>query len=184
MMKKLLLLTFLLLIFFPFTHLQAQTPDGAKEKIEWMTFEEAMVRNQDGKKKIFIDIYTDWCGWCKKMDQSTFTDPGIIAEMNRNYLAVKLNAQQKGDITVGETVYKYEQRGSAGYHQLAVTLLDSKLKFPTCVILDERFNMLQPLPGYYNAPDLKPILSYLGDNMHQKMEFEPYKAQLNRPTSN
>ena len=65
------------------------------KKINWMTFEEAVKLNETAPKKIFIDVYTDWCGWCTKMDQTTFVDPMIVEYMNENFYAVKFNAEQK-----------------------------------------------------------------------------------------
>ena len=66
-----------------------------KDKIEWLSFEEAVKRNEKEPKKFIVDVYTDWCGWCKKMDANTFTNPVIIKYINENYWAVKLNAERK-----------------------------------------------------------------------------------------
>ena len=44
----------------------------AQEKIEWLTIEQAQEQSKkdgDNAKKYFVDCYTDWCGWCKRMDK-------------------------------------------------------------------------------------------------------------------
>ena len=71
---------------------------AADSKVQWMTFEEAIEANKDNPRKIFVDIYTDWCGWCKKMDAQTFNHPDIASYMNDNYYNVKFNAEQKGEV--------------------------------------------------------------------------------------
>jgi len=68
-----------------------------EQKIEWLSFEQAVQRiaeDGDNEKKIFIDVYTDWCGWCKKMDKETFNDPEVRAYMIKNFYMVKFNAEQ------------------------------------------------------------------------------------------
>ena len=66
----------------------AETTEG----INWMTWDEANAANKVTPKKIFIDIYTDWCGWCKKMDKSTFQDASVIEALNKDFYAVKFDA--------------------------------------------------------------------------------------------
>ena len=63
------------------------------EKVKWYTFEEAVDLSKNNPKKLFIDVYTDWCGWCKRMDQNTFTHPVIAKYLNENFYAVKFNAE-------------------------------------------------------------------------------------------
>ena len=49
----------------------------AVAEIEWLTWDEAITRMATEPKKIFVDVYTDWCGWCKRMDATTFSDKEI-----------------------------------------------------------------------------------------------------------
>lgn len=117
--------------------------------IQWMSFTEAMEKSKTEPKKIFIDMYTDWCGWCKKMDASTFSDPQVAAYINEHYYAVKFNTEKEGPITVNDSIYTINAKyGRKGTHELAVRLLNGKLSYPTFVFLDERFNILSPVPGF------------------------------------
>ena len=77
-----------------------------ENEIEWITIEEAMELHSKNPKYWIIDIYTDWCGWCKRMDATTFKDPYVTEEINKNYYAVKFNAEAKRDIVVGDKTYK------------------------------------------------------------------------------
>ena len=94
------------------------------DKIKWMDFEEAVAMNQKKPKKIFIDMYTDWCGWCKKMDASTFVNPVIVKYMNDNFYAVKFNAERKDAVNFNGTSYVTgNPTGSRSSQQLAQELL-------------------------------------------------------------
>ena len=81
--------------------------------LKWYTWEEAVELNKTKPKKMFVDVYTDWCGWCKKMDKSTFADPAVAAYLAENFYPVKLNAEQKADIQfAGEFLLHFLQDGS------------------------------------------------------------------------
>src|SRR5690606_27234601 len=110
-------------------------------------FEEAVELNAKNPKKIFIDIYTDWCGWCKVMDQKTFSHPEIAKYLMTHFYPVKLNAEQRGDITFRGHTYKFVPQGARGYHELAYALLQGRMSYPTTVYLDENFDGITPYPG-------------------------------------
>src|SRR5258708_8783932 len=91
--------------------------------IKWMTFEEAVEKSKTEKRKIFIDVFTDWCGWCKVMDKSTFPDAEIAKILNEKFYAVKFDAEQTNDVVFKGTTFKFISSGSRGYHQLAAPFL-------------------------------------------------------------
>lgn len=143
--------------------------------IQWMSFTEAMEKSKTEPKKIFIDMYTDWCGWCKKMDASTFSDPQVAAYINEHYYAVKFNTEKEGPITVNDSTYTINTKyGRRGTHELAVRLLNGKLSYPTFVFLDERFNILSPVPGYQQVSQIEPILKYFGEQHYLNESWKEY----------
>lgn len=169
-MKK-FLLAILCLLFVQYTNAQ----DAAtKPKIKWMTLEQAFQAIQKEPRKIVVDVYTGWCGWCKVMDQKTFTDPKVIEYINQKYYAVKLDAEQKDDITIGTQKYIWQN----GYNQAGVQLLQGKMSFPTIVYLDEKFNMIQPVPGYQDAKQFHQIITYFGDDHYKKGEWDKFQKDV------
>jgi len=68
------------------------TSFGVAQEVNWLTWNEAaeLAATDKNPKKVFIDVYTDWCGWCKKMDKDTFQNPTVAAYMSENYYMVKL----------------------------------------------------------------------------------------------
>lgn len=132
--------------------------------VKWMTFEEAVAKAKVEKRKLFIDVYTDWCGWCKVMDKNTFSDPIIAKLLNENFYPVKLDAEQTADIVFNGTTFKFVPYGNKGTHQLAATLLKNQLSYPTVTVVGSDFSFVQPYPGYKKPEELHALLSfYIGD---------------------
>jgi len=148
-----------------------------QEKIKWYTIEEVQKLTIDHPRKIFIDVYTDWCGWCKKMDATTFQDPRIIEKLNNNFYAVKLDGEGKEEIMFKDKVFKFVPQGRRGYHELAAAMMNGKLSYPTTVYLDEQLNIIQPIPGYMTVDNLEPILIFLGENYYKKQTWQEFLAQ-------
>lgn len=141
-------------------------------EIHWLTAEEAFKQNKSKPKKFVVDVYTDWCGWCKVMDRETFKDAAVVDFINENYYAVKLNAEQKETITLGTQTFK----SLGGIHELAAKLLNSKMSYPTTVFLDERFKLIQSVPGYLEPKIFHQIATYFGGNYFKKEAFDQYKT--------
>ena len=144
-------------------------------EVNWLTFEEALERSKTEKRKIFIDVYTDWCGWCKKMDKDTFRKPAIAKYLNENYYPVKFNAEQTEDVTFKGHTFKFVASGRRGYHQLAASLLNNKLSYPSVVFLDEDFNMIQPLPGYQEPVQFEKIINYIGGDHYKTTAWKEWE---------
>jgi thioredoxin-related protein len=152
--------------------------DEPMVKVQWMTMEEALEKSKTDKRKIFIDVFTDWCGWCKRMDESTFVDPSVAQYLNDNFYAVKLNAEQQQEIVFNNKTYSFRKNGARGYHELAAELLNNRLSFPTVVFMDETLNVIQPIPGYLEAPKLETILNYFGTDSHKTTPWETYERKF------
>ena len=154
----------------------AQTNEHAGQKIKWMTFSQAIAANQQNPRKIFIDIYTGWCGWCKRMDATTFMEDTEANYMNEKFYAVKLDAEMKDSVVYNGYVFKYQPEQRA--NELAISLLQGKMSYPTFVIMDEKVNLLSPVPGYQTVPQIMPILKYFGDNIYLSQSWEEYSKNF------
>ena len=149
-------------------------------EIKWISFEEAMVLSQKEPRKVIIDVFTDWCGWCKKMDVATFQHPVIAAYVSEKYYAVRLNAEQTAPIKVGDRTYKFipGPEGRRGYHELAAELLGNKMSYPTIVFLDDNFNLIQALSGYRGPEDIEPIIKFFGSNAYANQSWEIFSKDF------
>lgn len=144
-------------------------------EIKWISFEQAVELQKTKPKKIIIDVYTDWCGWCKKMDKNTYTDAEIIRQIEANFYFVKLNAEQKEEIKYKDKVFTFKQEYKA--NELAVSLLNGQMSYPSTVFLDEDMNLLTVVPGYLTPKDMNPILKYFGENIYKEKNWKEYSGQ-------
>lgn len=146
------------------------------QEINWISFEEAVSLTQEegNTKKVFIDVYTDWCGWCKKMDKDTFQNPEVATYMQANFYMVKFNAEGKEPIEYEGKTFKYVPSGKRGYHELAAALLQGRLSYPTVVFLDKDLKMLSPVPGYQKVQPFMQIAKYFGENIYKEKDWKTY----------
>jgi thioredoxin-related protein len=157
--------------------------------VKWMTFEEAIQKNKTEKRNIFIDVYTDWCGWCKVMDKNTFNEPEVAKLLNEKFYPVKFNAEQTEDIVFNGTTFKFVPYGNKGSHQLAMALLNNQMSFPTVVFLSDDYTSAFPIPGYRKPEEFHKYALFFSQSEYKKgqnawQEFEKtYKSPYPPTTS-
>lgn len=147
------------------------------EPLKWYTWEEAVELNKTKPRKIVVDVFTDWCGWCKKMDKGAFADPAVTAYISANFYPVKLNAEQRGEIKFNDETFGFvaNDNGRGGVHTLAYALLDGHMGYPTLVYLNEKYERIMISPGFKETPDLLKELRFAAEEMYIKTTWEKYK---------
>lgn len=152
---------------------QKQAAPTAADTLRWYTWEEAAELNKTAPKKIFVDVYTDWCGWCKRMDKTTFADSTVAAYLAANFYPVKLNAEQKADIQFNDHIFKYNAAGKV--HELAYSLLDGKMQYPNFVYLNEKYERIMISPGYKEPKDIVKEFKFAAEEQYAKTTWEKYR---------
>jgi thioredoxin-related protein len=147
----------------------------AADTLKWYTWEEAAELNKTTPRKVFVDVYTDWCGWCKRMDKSTFTDSTVAAYLAANFYPVKLNAEQKADIQFNGHTFKYMEAGKV--HELAYSLLDGQMGYPKFVYLNEKYERIMISPGYKEPKDILKELKFAAEEQYAKTTWEKYRDE-------
>lgn len=158
----------------------AHSQKGGADLVKWYTFEEAVELNSQNPKKIFIDVYTDWCSWCKVMDEKTFSHPEIADYLNENYYPVKFNAESTEPVHFANTVFENNGKGRRSMHDLAVALLQGKMSFPSVAYLDENNQLLTAVPGYLTPVQIEPILVFFGEDHYKGKNWEEFQKTFIR----
>lgn len=138
-----------------------------------MTWDEAVQASGNQKKKIIIDVYTEWCGWCKVMDKQTFSDPDIAAYINEHFYAVKLDAEQKELIHWNDQEFKWIPNGRNGVHTLAYALCDGKMSYPSLVYLNENYDRIRISKGFKDVDTLLSELQFAAEEQYLKNATSP-----------
>ncbi len=157
------------------------------QEINWVTLEEALELQKKEPKKIFMDVYTNWCGPCKMLDKNTFQNADVAAFVNEHYYAVKFNAEGNDEVTYKDQIFKnpnYDpaksnRRNSA--HEFSRFLRVQA--YPTMVFFDEEGGFISPISGYLKPQKLELYLKLFQSDKHKEMtsqeQFNEYYKSFN-----
>ncbi|WP_103864020.1 thioredoxin fold domain-containing protein [Aquimarina sp. I32.4] len=160
-MKNLLVLFVFLMSFF-----------AQSQEIKWMTMNDALEAQKKEPKKIFMDVYTDWCGPCKLLDKKTFHNKDVVSFVNKNYYPVKFNAEGTEEVEYNDFTYKNpnynpDRKGRNSQHFFANALKISG--YPSMVFFDEKGNLIAPVVGYKTPQQLEIYLKMIYSNDYKKL---------------
>lgn len=147
-------------------------------EINWISFEEAIALNKKTPKPIIVDVYTDWCHWCKVMDKKTYTDNTIVEYINTNFYAVKFNAEQKEPITFNGTTFNFIPSGRRGHHEFADAILKGKLSYPSTVFFNKEQQWVYMAPGYLKTPLMEKLINFMHKEIYIKKDWETFEKEF------
>jgi thioredoxin-related protein len=144
--------------------------------LKWMTLDEVELALQKEKRPILIDLYTDWCGWCKTMDKRTYSHPEVIAYLQTKFYPVKLNAETKATLSWNKKQYEY----NSGYqtNDFAVYLTKGQLSYPTTVIIPVNTLEPQAIPGFHPPQEFELMVKYFGEGAYGKIDFASFQKNF------
>ncbi len=144
----------------------------AAESIKWYTLEEAMEAAKEKPKPLLVDLYTDWCGWCKKLDADTFAHAGIVKYISENFYPVKFNAEQRN--TVKFLGKEYTPAANDRTHPLAMALTAGRLSYPMLLYIRADGQVITAVPGYASPQQLEPILHYIATSAYETQQWDDF----------
>jgi uncharacterized protein YyaL (SSP411 family) len=131
---------------------KTSSPIGGK--LIWMEFDEGMEKAAKENKLLLVDVYTDWCHWCKEMDKNVYTDQIVIDLINEKFIPIKLDAESDEKIHFND---KTEMK-----HQWAASM--GVTGYPTTIFLEPNGKPITLLPGYIEAKLFLDVLGYVSSN--------------------
>ncbi len=135
--------------------------------LNWHNFGDGMQKAKNENKQVLIDVYTDWCSWCKVMDEKTYTDPRIVDILNSKFVLIRLNPEKDGPVTLNGKSYSADQFAQG----MGVT------GYPATAFFESNEKMITMVPGYLKADEFLPILEYIGDKKYNELSFDDFVKQ-------
>ncbi|HPE98489.1 MAG TPA: DUF255 domain-containing protein [Chitinophagales bacterium] len=153
---------------------------SASEGIQWLTLEEAVALSAKEEKPLLIDFYTDWCGWCRKLDATTYQDQKVIDYVNKYFYAVKFDAESQDSYEFNGKTYGFKAGGGRGTNEFALKYAsrNGRLGYPTTTFMFADGESLMVVPGYQDANQMTMLLRYLGEEHYKTQDFNAFKASV------
>ena len=161
------------------------------QQVEWKTIEQAAKTDTKSNARLyFVDFYTSWCGWCKKMDRETFSNPVVAKILNTYYIPVKFDAEGSSEFTwkgnkySGATTAPGSRRGT---HSFAKAVLGTQMGFPSFGLFNSNQSKLTIIQGYQPADELIMALWYFASGDNKRYSYDSYRKIFNkeiRPSMN
>lgn len=170
-MKKNTVFTGVVLFFLLFVIMNQPvlTLNKNRDGLSWKSFNEGLQLAQQQKKPVLVDFYTDWCGWCKKMDEATYKNKDVVKLLSEKFIVIKLNPEKNAQ-------YSFNNQTVSG-SQLA--RMFGVRGYPATGFFDASGQFITIVPGYIPPETFLPILSYIQGKWYDKMGFEEFQKKQN-----
>jgi thioredoxin-related protein len=139
--------------------------------IAWMGYTEGMQKAKETGKPVMVDFYTSWCKYCKMLDDTTYQDPGIVEIINKDFVAIKIDAEGSGKVV--ENGKEMTEKDLASAFKVS--------GYPTIWFFNQKQEKIAPLSGYRSPEDFKPVLTYITSGSYAKgIEYGDYLKSINK----
>ncbi|MCO5247996.1 MAG: DUF255 domain-containing protein [Chitinophagales bacterium] len=175
--KPTVIITLLLLLQVSFSNIKAQEKIG----INWKSIDQIQAAQAVNPKPVFVNLYTDWCVWCTKMDESTYSDPKIINYINNHFYALTFDAEGDNEVSLNGKTYNLETVNNRKVHTLAWDWgsVNNRIGYPTIVVLDNNMEKIQAFPGFKDSEAMNALIKYYGEGIYKTKSWQDYLTNGN-----
>lgn len=175
--NKIMVLVILLVVVFFFGlksyfKIDEQNAEAVEEAktlaLNWLSYNEGLALAAKENKYVLIDFYTDWCGYCKKMNKETYSKEEVKKILNENFVVVRVNAESNSKVI--ENGEEISERELAKLYQVT--------GYPTTWFLESNHSRIAPLPGYVTTEQFIPVLNYIGEGWYKTISFKEYMEKI------
>jgi len=139
-------------------------------ELKWHGFDEGLERAEKENKSVLIDFYTDWCHWCKVMDEKTFNEAAVSDKLESRFITVRVQAEdQSVRVNYQDQTFTHPELTRA----FGVT------GFPSIAFLNENGEPITIVPGFIPPEEFIHILNYIDMKCYEKkMSYEEFRKKL------
>ena len=143
---------------------RSATPAPGEKKLDWLAFDAASARAMSEGKHVIVDIYTNWCGWCKVMERETYGNPEVADYLTQNFVLAKVNGESSAKIH-----WKGKELTERQFaREVGVT------GFPATYFLKPDLELLGGVPGFIRAPEFMLMARYVNIKWYEKGKLADY----------
>ena len=133
--------------------------------VAWRGWDRGLEEAKTSGRPMLVDVYTEWCGWCRRMDADVYSRPEIRDYLRDRFVMVKLDAEASDPA-------RYEGRSFTS-RTLAARFGVSG--YPTTIFLRPAGDHLVNVPGYVDADRFLLVLRYIGEgHMDRGVSFQEF----------
>lgn len=119
--------------------------------VDWYSWNDGYTKGMKENKIILIDCYTDWCGWCKKMDQNTYTNEQVVKMVEEHFMPIKFNPEEK-------KTYQVDGKEVNGRELQKMLSHGNQTGYPTTFFIIPELNKVYIEAGYQGPKKFKKTL--------------------------
>lgn len=113
------------------------------------------------QRPVAVLFRTDWCRYCKSMEQTTFQNREVVAQLNQDFYFISFDAEQREAVNFKGHRFAYQPSGrNSGTHELALSLasMEGQLSYPAFVILNPAYEIVFQYNAYLSVGEMQLVL--------------------------